>query len=71
MEILIILGIITVSILLWNITLSPPNNDRPGVAKQRTQPTGVHIDTRVSDHGLFGSAQPTMLVPSIQDRPLT
>ncbi|MGQ0557573.1 MAG: hypothetical protein ACT4PN_16700 [Nitrospiraceae bacterium] len=71
MEILIVLGIITVSVLLWNITPYSANDDRIDIAEQKTQPTGVHIDTQVSDHGLFGSAQPTMLVPSIQDRPLT
>jgi hypothetical protein len=71
MEILIILEIITVSILLWNITPYSANDDRRDIAEQITQPRVVHVDTRVSDHGLFGSAQPTMLVPSIQDRPLT
>ncbi|NOU08880.1 MAG: hypothetical protein HOO98_02525 [Nitrospira sp.] len=71
MEILIILGIITVSVLLWEITAYSANDGRPGVAVQRTQARVVQVDTRVSDHGLFLSAQTAVLVPSVQDRPLT
>ncbi len=71
MEILIILGIITVSILLWNITAYSENHNRTDVAEQRTQPRVMYGDTRVSDDGLFSSAQTAGLVSSVQDQPLT
>lgn len=71
MELLIVLGIITVSVLLWNITHYSANDDRKDIAERKTQPRVVHVDTRVSDHGLFGSAPPALFVPSAQDQPLT